>query len=155
MAEKVYEMDEDYNKAAAQLVELIEARDMLAESIKKTPFILRGQKQLLLREVNQKIEKCEAVLAAEYEAHQKACRAQEHYEKTMDELHDAFDASFIYLKHCHPDRFENFKDSLYSDWTEEEIIEFEDRIAILEATRLEEFIGKKDETNKNESVSRS
>ena len=151
MAEKVYEMSDEYNKRAAVLLEMIEARDRLVETIKNTPVNQRTDKQAALKLVNQRIETVESDLAEEYEEYQEQCRFDEKVKKV-----DRFlEKVFIQTKYDNPEKFESLKTALFETMTEEEIIDFEDRIAIIEATRLEEFIGKKDETNKNESVSRS
>lgn len=141
MAEKVYEMYEDYHQAAAQLVELIEARDMLKEAMKTWHPSRLADGYIILKETNEKIEKCEAALAKEYETYQEACRAREAYDKSLDELAEGVYASYIYLKHRHPETFKRVQAAWYEGRTPEEIEELEDRIAILEATRLEEFIG--------------
>lgn len=151
MAEKVYEMSVEYNKRAAVLLEMIEARDRLVETIKNTPVNQRADKHAALKLVDQRIESVESDLAEEYESYQEQCRLDENVKKV-----DRFlEKVFIQTKYDDPEKFEPLKTALFQTMTEEEIIDFEDRIAILEATRLKEFIGKKDETNKNESVSRS
>lgn len=98
----------------------------------------------MLDKANKKIEACEAALAAEYAAHQEARRAREAEEQATGELSEAMEAAYIYLKHRQPDTFKTLQATLYDGWTPEEIKEFEDRIDLidlLEATRLEEFIG--------------
>jgi hypothetical protein len=144
MSEKVYEMYDDYYQAQAQLLELIEARDYLKESLKTAHPSKLADGYMMLNAANKKIEACEAALANEYETHQKACRSREAYDKSLDELSESVDAAYIYFKHRHPDRFKAIQAQFYNGRTPEEIEEFEDRIAILEATRLEEFIGKDD-----------
>lgn len=151
MAEKVYKMSDEYNKRAAVLIEMIEARDRLVETIKNTPVNQRAEKQAALKFVNQRIETVESDLAEEYEEYQEKRRIEE-YVKKVDRF---LEKAFIQTKYDDPEKFEPLKTALFETMTEEQIIDFEDRIAILEATRLEEFIGKKDETNKNESASRS
>ena len=141
MSDKVYEMYDDYFQAEAQLQELIDARDMVRESLKTAHPSRLAEGYVLLDNANKKIEACKAALAAEYEAHQKACRSREAYEKVMGELSEGMEASYIYLKHRHPETFKTVQAAWYNNWTPEEIQEFEARIAHLEATRLEEFIG--------------
>jgi hypothetical protein len=96
---------------------------------------------VMLKATNEKIEKCEAALAREYEAYQDACRASEAHDKLFGELSDSMDSAYIYLKHRHPETFKTVQAQFYKDRTPEQIKEFKDRIAHLEATRLEEFIG--------------
>jgi len=141
MNEKVYPMYESYDRAAAQLVELIEARDMLAGALKTMHPNRRPKARMMLADANRKIERCEAALAAEYESHQQACRARENLDAVMSDLEKSCEAVFIYIKHRHPENLEALKAALFNDWTEEEIEAFHDRIAVFEATRLEEFIG--------------
>lgn len=137
MAEKVYEMYEEYSKRAAYLLKMIEARDLLIKSIKNTPVHQRAAKQSALNEANQNIESFESDLAEEYEAYQEKCRIDE-YVKTVDRF---LEKVFIQTKYCLPEKFEELKTALFNVMTEEQIIDFEDRIAILEATRLDDFIG--------------
>lgn len=140
MAEKVYEMSDEYNKRAAVLIEMIEARDRLVETIKNTPVNQRAEKQAALKFVNQRIEMVESDLAEEYEEYQENRR----FEEKVKEADAFIEKIFIQTKHCEPEKFDGLKNALFIKMSEEEIINFEDRIAILEATRLEEFIGKKD-----------
>lgn len=144
MTNKVYPMYESYNQAAAQLVELIGARDLLAKSLKTAhPDKLRYGRRMLA-EADKRIEACEAALAKEYETHQLICREKEKLEAMLSGLTVGLEGAFIYIKHCLPDKFELVKTVLFTGWSPKEIEEFNDRIAVLEATKLEEFIGEKE-----------
>lgn len=143
MTGKVYPMDENYNQVATKLVELIEARDLLAKSLKIAhPSKLRDG-QRMLADADKKIEACESVLAKKYETYQLVRREKEKLEASMGEIEVGMEGAFIYIKHCLPDSFELVKTVLFTGWSSKEIDEFNDRIAVLEATKFEEFIAEK------------
>src|SRR5215213_11331984 len=98
MDEKVYPMYESYNQAAAQLIELIGARELLAKALKNAhPGKIRdGQK--MLADADKKIEACEKALATEYEAHQKKCRAEDKLAETTAEVINRMEMIYIYFK---------------------------------------------------------
>jgi uncharacterized FlaG/YvyC family protein len=145
MNDKVYEMDDDYKQALAELLEFIKLRDELAASIKTAPLEKRSALQELLTEMDKKIEACEAALAKEYEAHQTACRSQENLDEIMEDMTGRMEMFFIYVKHRLPDKFEEMKAGLFDGWTPEEIQDFYDRVATREATQLEEIIAENKE----------
>ncbi len=135
-------MDDDYKRAVADLLELIGARDYLAESLKNAVPEMLSEGRRLLDAANKKIEACEAALEREYEAHQNACRAREELDASLSDIQKSMEASFIYAKHrLPPEQFGKIKAAILDNRTPAEQQEFYDRIAILEATRLEEFIG--------------
>lgn len=72
---KVYEMDGNYQKALADLLEAIELRDQLVKEIKIAPPEKIREGQLLIQEMTKKIDESEEALAAEYEAFQTHARA--------------------------------------------------------------------------------
>ncbi|HEX9962473.1 MAG TPA: hypothetical protein VGB00_16175, partial [Pyrinomonadaceae bacterium] len=74
---KQYEMDESYKKALAFLLESIEQRDLLAETIKLAPPENRSEGLHLLAQMDKSIEAGEQALANEYEAHQTHERAKD------------------------------------------------------------------------------
>lgn len=103
MADRVYEMYDDYYEAQAQLLELIEARELLAASLKTAHPSRLKEGQKLLAAADKKIEACEAALAKEYDAHQATEKAREAYEQKMSELEESFDAAMEYLSTAHPE----------------------------------------------------
>ena len=144
MNEKVYEMYDDYYHAEAQLQELIEARNLLKESLKTAHPDRFAEMWIMLNGANQKIDQCRAVLKAEYDAHQKTCRAQEKADAAMQGLMEGFYGSLVYMKHRHPESFKQAESEITGNMTSLEIKEFYEGIANLEATRLEEFIAEKE-----------
>ena len=140
MPNKVYEMDDNYNQAVADLLEVIKVRDELTESIKIAPpdKIREGQK--LLATMNKKIEECEAALAKEYETTQTYKKALDEQEEVFDEVKHRMEMVFVYTKHRLPDKLNEMKAIIFNDMKPEWIQDFYDNVAILEATRLEELI---------------
>ena len=67
---KEYEMDANYKKALADLVEAIETRDQLAEALKQAAPEERPEGLRLLSQLDKQIEKGENALAVEFEAAQ-------------------------------------------------------------------------------------
>jgi ElaB/YqjD/DUF883 family membrane-anchored ribosome-binding protein len=74
---KEYEMDEGYKKALADLLESIETRDALAETLKLAEPDDRREGLRLLSHLDKKIEEGEQALAVEYEAFQTHERAKD------------------------------------------------------------------------------
>lgn len=90
---KEFPMNESYNKALADLLEVIKTRDEMAETLKIAPPEKRAEGLRLLQELDKKIEGSEQVLANEYEAFQNHARA-------VDALRDEVKlASVEELKH--------------------------------------------------------
>lgn len=146
MSEKVYPMDESYNKAAADLLELIEARDLLAEALKIARPEDIPEMRKLLADTNAKIEECEAALAAEYEAYQNHRRLEEERDEMLDDMMRRMEMVFIHVKYRHPEKLEEMKAALFNEWTPEEIEAFYDRVAVLEAGDLISIIAQQGET---------
>jgi uncharacterized FlaG/YvyC family protein len=140
MEDKVYEMDDNYKQAVADLLEFIKMRDDLAASIKIAAPEKKREQQELLADMDKQIERCEAALAKEYESHQTAARAQEKLDEIMGDVTEKMEMVFIYIKHRLPDKLEEMKSAIFDGWQPEDIQAFYDRVAIREATQLEEII---------------
>ena len=74
---KEYPMDDNYNKALADLLEAIETRDEMARDLKLILPKDRPEGLRLLQELDKKIEQGEQALAVEYEAFQAEARAMD------------------------------------------------------------------------------
>ncbi|HEX8249730.1 MAG TPA: hypothetical protein VF599_16245 [Pyrinomonadaceae bacterium] len=74
---KEYEMDESYKNALAFLLEAIEQRDLLAETIRLAPPEKRAESLQLLAQMDKSIEAGEQALANEYETFQTHARAKD------------------------------------------------------------------------------
>lgn len=133
-------MPDDYKQALADLTGFIEERDELAKTLKLLPPEESKEGQRLLALFDEKIERCEQALAIEYEAHQKQCRAEENQDEIVEDMKLRMQMVYIYIKHRIPAKLEEITAALLNDYTPEEEQEFYDRVAILEATRLEEII---------------
>lgn len=140
MKDTVYEMSDDYKKAVEDLLGFIELREELAKTLKTAlPERVRELHELLA-EMDKSIDTCEAALADQYEAYQNKCRAEEELDEMSAEAEKRVEMVFIYFKHRHPEKFVELKTTLFAKWTDEEIQDFYDRVAIREATELEEII---------------
>ncbi|MBS1797051.1 MAG: hypothetical protein JSS81_24705 [Acidobacteria bacterium] len=102
-----YPMDDDYQKALADLLEAIAARDELADSLKFATPADRPEGLRLLRDLDAKIEASEAALAAEYEAEQNRGRA---LDALRDEIKFASAAELRELRKYLKDNPEEMKD---------------------------------------------
>jgi hypothetical protein len=137
-----YEMPDEYKKNLAILLEFIESREMY---LKEFPNLTPDEQALAkpsLDELDRVIDEIETALAAEYEQFQ----AERHREATLDRLFAEADIlvkhQFIIIKHTKPKLFEQFKKITFQDRTADEIEDFYDEIAILEATDLDNILGR-------------
>lgn len=80
---KEYEMDDGYKQALAFLLEAIEQRDVLAETIKLAPPEKRAEGLQLLAQMDKSIEAGEQALANEYETFQTHERAKDGLRQTL------------------------------------------------------------------------
>jgi uncharacterized protein YigA (DUF484 family) len=140
MKEKVYEMEDDYKERLAALLKAIETRDELAETVKLAPPEMRREGQKILAEMNKTLEDIEALLAHAHEAYQKFRRNEEEVSEMSEQLTEKFEEHFIRAKHCQPEKFAEMEAKLLKVWTPEVIEDFYDRVAIREATHLEEIL---------------
>ncbi|HEX8734443.1 MAG TPA: hypothetical protein VF721_03920 [Pyrinomonadaceae bacterium] len=80
---KEYEMDAGYQQALAYLLEAIEQRNILAETIKLAPPERRAEGLHLLAQMDKSIEAGEQALANEYETYQTYASAQNDLRQTL------------------------------------------------------------------------
>lgn len=143
MAEKVYEMSGHYKRATAELLELINKRDVLAATIKTAPLELKSEGRRILAEMDAKIDEAETGLAAEYKAHQLLCQLQEAQDALLDKMMIHTERMFIYNKHKQPpEKFKEFEAHVLSHFTPDELQAFYDRIAVREAAQLDEILAR-------------
>jgi hypothetical protein len=86
---KEYEMDASYKQALAFLLEAIEQRDLLAETIKLAPPEKRAESLYLLAQMDKSIEAGEQALANEYETFQTHARAEDDLRQMLKSKTDA------------------------------------------------------------------
>lgn len=141
MKDKIYEMEDDYKQAVANLLEFIKLRDLTAESLKTAApdKLLEGQE--MLADMDKQIETTEAILAKEYDAYQKYRKDLEKEAEMMDTVMETMQKYYILVKHRMPEKLGEVKTAIFTNWTEDEIQNFYDEAAIIEATRLEEILG--------------
>jgi hypothetical protein len=135
-------MEDDYKERVTDLLKAIETRDELAESIKIAPPEMRREGQAILAEMNKDIDTVEAALADAYEAYQKFRRKEEELGEMNDQITVRLEEIFICIKHLAPELFAEMETKVFNGWSPENIQEFYDRVAIREATELEEIIAK-------------
>lgn len=146
MSEKEYEMDDDYNRAAAFLVEQIAERDEYAEMLKLMPPEARPEGLRLLAELDEAIERGEQALAKEYESYQKMRRLEDERDAMFDDLAERMVMIFIHIKYRHPENLEEIRAAVLNNYTPEEEQAFYDRVAVLEAGDLISIISREGET---------
>lgn len=141
MKDKVYEMEDDYKEAVVKLQDFIERRDLLAKSfVSQTPKERREAGQTLA-DMDKQIESTEARLAKEYDAYQKYCKELDEQEEHTKRVAETMQKYYVLVKHRMPEELDKIKKAIFTSWTEEEIQNFYDEAAIIEATRLEEILG--------------
>jgi hypothetical protein len=145
MSEKEYEMDEDYKRAAAFLVEQIAERDEYAEQLKLMPPEARPEGLRLLAEFDKAIERGEQALANEYEAFQNKCRLEEERDKAFDELIRRMAGAYVHAKYRNPDLIPKL-DEVIANMPPEEAKAFYECAAQHEAGDLIRIIRREGET---------
>jgi hypothetical protein len=148
MSKKEYEMDDDYKKAAAFLVEQIAERDEIAENLKLLSPEDRPEGLRLLAKLDKAIERSEQALANDYEAQQNYQRALDEEAQAWEKALHATAGSLIHLKYRHSDKFEEAFNIFTKGWSNKEIEAFEDRMAEMEAGDLVRIIRREGETRK-------
>jgi len=145
MKQKEYPMDEDYNRAAAFLAEMIAERDDMVRVIKDLPPEARPEALRLLAEFDKAIEEREQKLADEYEATPNYRRLEEERDKAFDDLTEGLAGSFVHIKYRHPEKLHEFE-AIINNMEPEDAQNFFDRAAILESGDLIRIIAREGET---------
>jgi hypothetical protein len=145
MSEKEYEMDDDYKRAAAFLVEQIAERDKYAEQLKLLPPEARPEGLRLLAELDAAIERGEQALANEYEAYQNQRRLEEVRDKAFDELTEGLAGSYVHVKYRNPDLLPKLE-AVIADMEPDQAKAFYECAARLEAGDLIKIIAREGET---------
>lgn len=145
MKQKEYPMDEDYNRAAAFLAEMIAEREEMAEVIKNLPPDARPEALRLLSDLDKAIEEREQKLAKEYEAAQKYYRAVDERDEVFDELVSRLAGAYVHVKYRNPEILAEMEATI-NNMPPEQAQEFYDCAAILEAGDLIRIIAREGET---------
>jgi nitrate reductase beta subunit len=141
MSDIKYEMPQDYQDSLNVVLDLIEERDAFKKQIPVLPpWVNVEEARSKLAELDDVIEKAENALAAEYNAYQAHKKAEAELNKVNKEALLRMQMMYIYFKYRIPDKLEDVKAAALNGFTDEEIQEFYDGVAILEATKLEEII---------------
>lgn len=145
MKQKEYPMDEDYNRAAAFLAEMIAEREEMAEVIKNLPPNARPEALRLLSDLDKAIEEREQKLANEYEAAQNYYRAVEERDEMFDELVRRLAGAYVHVKYRHPEALAEMEATI-NNMPPEQAQEFYDCAAVLESGDLIRIIAREGET---------
>ncbi len=146
MKHKEYPMDEDYNRALTFLTEQIAERDSLRERLKLLPPTARPEALRLLADLDKAIEKGEQSLAKEYESYQNLRRLEEKRDNIFKDMAERMVMVFIHIKYRHPEKLEEIRAAVLNNHTPEEVQDFYDRVATLEAGDLISLISRQGET---------
>lgn len=138
-------MDEDYNRAAAFLAEMIAERDDMVRVIKDLPPEARPEALRLLAEFDKAIEEREQKLADEYEATQNYRRLEEERDEMFDELVRRLAGAYVHVKYRHPEALAEMEATI-NNMPPEQAQEFYDCAAILESGDLIRIIAREGET---------
>ena len=145
MSEKEYEMDEDYKRAAAFLVEQIAERDEMVEQLKLLPPEAIPEGRRLLGELNKAIERGEQALADEYESYQDLRRSEDARDKAFDDLTKSFAGAYVHAKYRHPEMLRQL-DEVLADMDPDRAKAFREWVARHEADDLISMIAQQGET---------
>jgi nitrate reductase beta subunit len=141
MSDIKYEMPQDYQDSLAIVLDLIEERDAFRKKLPVLPpWVNIEEARAKLAELDDVIEKAENVLADEYNAYQAHRKAEADLDEMNKEALLRMQMMYIYFKYRIPDKLEDVKAAALNGFTDQEIQEFYDGVAILEATKLEEII---------------
>ena len=133
----------EYQENLQKLAEMIESRDEYERLLPTLPPDVRAEALPHLRDLNSAIENLEQKMADEYERFQAEKRREDKISQLVAKATSAVEKLFIIIKYQVPHLFEEFKAVATQGLTDDEVQEFYDRIAILEATKLEEILAGK------------
>jgi len=145
MSEKEYEMDDDYKRAAAFLVEQIAERDEYAEKLKLLPPEARPEGLRLLADLDEAIERGEQALANEYEAFQNQRRLEDERDKMFDEMTERLSGAYVHVKYRNPEMLAQMEEVI-NNMPPDEAKKFYECAARHEAGDLIRIIAREGET---------
>ena len=140
MKQKEFPMPDEYNKHAAQLLELFEMRDKINELLKFMTPERRRQFVKDSAELDKKIENFETLLAQQYEAYQLLHLGETEIAKIDARMFVRIQKFYIFLKHrVSPEKLAEFVE-IINILPPEDRENFYDQAAILEATELDKIL---------------
>lgn len=144
---KEYPPDEEYLQFKAELEHWIEFRNRLAKKIKYLSPTKQRIKRLQLIDFDNKIAQAKKGLRKFYESCQQVEKEEEKetlrsklIDRALNIAERAGEKLYIIIKHQKPHLFEEFHKISTQDMTPEELQEFNERIAHLEATKLDDIL---------------
>jgi hypothetical protein len=141
---KEYEMPEEYRQNLLKLTGMIEDRDRYAREIPHLPPEKRAEAKPALANLTAAIDRTEQMLADEYEQFQAERRREDAIDEAIAAGMEATEKLYIIVKHQTPHLFDEFHKIVVQDMTPEEEQEFYDKIAVLEATMLDDILSGKE-----------
>lgn len=145
MKQKEYPMDEQFNRAAAFLAEMIAEREGMVKDIKLLPPDARPEALRLLAEFDKAIEEREQKLAEEYEATQNYYRTVEERDEMFDELVRRLAGAYVHIKYRNPEALAEMEATI-NNMPPEQSQQFYDCATILESGDLIRIIAREGET---------
>jgi hypothetical protein len=141
MSKIEYEMPPNYHEKLAKLLKMIETQQFYKNEIKALqPWANVEVMRKLKANLDQSIEQFETALASEYKAYQKLKTNEADLEEASKQLIEKSKMLYVYVKHCLPDKLDEFRKSALVGLTPQEIEKFYEDVATLEATKLDEII---------------
>ena len=147
MAQKEFEMPEEYKLNLAALNECLEAREDFRAQIKAAeargtqgPPEMKVILEKTFREFDQKIEQMEMLLAEEYERYQAEQAKEAKISEKAKDMMETMKELFVVMKHKQPELVESFTKDVIAPMPDDLREEFLDGVAILESTKLDAIL---------------
>ena len=140
MAQKEYEVPDEYKRNLAQLAEFLEDRERFVKSMADVPAHLMDDAKAQLRKFDDGIEGLEKLLAEEYERHQAEQANEAEITESVDKGWEASKRIYIMIKHQTPHLLESFTKQVLDPMDEDLREEFLDAVAVLETTKLDAIL---------------
>ncbi len=140
MAQKEYEMPDEYKKNLAHLAQFLEDKERFAKGMANVPAHLMDDAKAQLGKFDDGIEGLEKLLAEEYERHQAEQANEAEITESVDKGWEASKRIYIMIKHQTPHLLESFTKQVLDPMDEDLREEFLDAVAVLETTKLDAIL---------------
>lgn len=127
------EMPAEYQKYLADYLQLTNDRERFSKELKAAPPDVQKQGYPVLQQLDDAIQRIESELAEEYDRIVAERKREEELENLFAQGDEAVEKLFIEVRDNTPHLFEEFKNAVTQNMSEEEEQEFYDRIAIRES----------------------
>ena len=140
MAQKEYEMPDEYKRNLAHLAQFLEDRERFAKGMVDVPAHLMDDARAQLRKFDDVIDALEKSLAEEYGRHQSEKAREAEITESVDKGWEASKRIYILIKHQTPHLLESFTKQVLDPMDEDLREEFLDAVAVLETTKLDAIL---------------